>query len=162
MIREYTPTDLEAAVSLFSRAVREIASRDYSTDQVSAWAPERPDLAAWARRLETGAVFVCERNAGIAGFVRIDGTGCVELLYVDPQVQRQGVARALIHRVVSWALGQGIHRLHYEVSITARPFFESVGFRVATDQLVERRGVLFHNFRMERDINAESRLAAGR
>jgi putative acetyltransferase len=80
VLRVYTPADLEATIALFGRSVREIAIRDYSPSQVRAWAPERPDAAAWARRLATGGVFVDERNGEMAGFGRIDDTGCVDLL----------------------------------------------------------------------------------
>lgn len=155
MVRDYRLTDLDAVVSLFQRSVHEIASRDYSPAQISAWAPERPDREAWARRLETGGVFVFERNGKITGFARIDSTGCLDLLYVHPEVQRQGIARALFDRVLSWAASRGICHLHCEVSVTAWPFFESVGFRVVREQIVERRGVSLQNFRMEKDVDAE-------
>ena len=155
MVREYRPDDLESVVILFQRSVREVASRDYSPAQISAWAPEAPDLEAWARRLGTGGVFVYERNDQITGFARVDDTGCVDLLYVHPEVQRQGVARALVDRVISWALSRRVGHLHSEVSVTARPFFESVGFRIVREQIVERRGISLQNFRMEKDIDAE-------
>jgi putative acetyltransferase len=144
---------LKPLLWLFQRSVREVASRDYSPAQISAWAPESSDLEAWTRRLETGGVIVYQRKDEIVGFARVDETGCVDLLYVHPEVQRQSVGRALLDRVISWAVSQGIRHLRSYVSITARPFFESVGFRV--ERVVERRGVLLQNFRMERDINAE-------
>jgi putative acetyltransferase len=52
-------------------------------------------------------------------------------------------------------MSRGIRHVRSEVSITARPFFESIGFRVLRQQVVERRGVSLRNFRMERDIDAE-------
>lgn len=155
MVREYRPDDLEAVAILFQRSVCEVASRDYSPAQIFAWAPEPPDLEAWARRLETGGVFVYEQHDQIAGFARVDDTGCIDLLYVHPEIQRQGIARALFDRVISWAVTRGIRHLRSEVSVTARPFFESMGFRVVRQQMVERRGVSLQNFRMERDIDAE-------
>jgi putative acetyltransferase len=155
MVREYRPDDLEAVVALFQRSVREVASRDYPPAQISAWAPEALDFEAWARRLETGGVFVYERNDQIVGFTRVDDTGCVDLLYVHPEVQRQGVARALFDRVISWAVSRGIRHLRSEVSITARPFFERIGFRVVRQQVVERGDVSLQNFRMERIIDSE-------
>jgi putative acetyltransferase len=84
MIRDYTAGDLESVVTLFSRSVREVACRDYSLAQVSAWAPEPADLSAWAARLSTGRVFLCERKGGLAGFVRIDEGGCLDLLMFIP------------------------------------------------------------------------------
>jgi len=152
MIRAYTTTDLEAVVSLFQRSVHEIASRDYSPAEVAAWAPEAPDFEAWARRLEAGGVFVCARDDWLVGLARIDDTGCLDLLYVHPEAQRQGVAHGLLGQAVSWAASRGIHNLHADVSVTARPFFATEGFHVVREQRFECRGVRLRNFRMEASL----------
>lgn len=154
MIRAYTPNDLDDVIQLFRRSIREIASQHYSLAQVAAWAPENPDRKAWARRLESGGAFVDERDQRVVGMARIDETGCIDLLYVHPEAQRQGVASALFDATLSWAISRGIRQLRADVSITARPFFERSGFRVVSEQTVERRGVTFRNFRMERTIDA--------
>lgn len=156
MVREYRLSDLQAVVALFGRSVREVASRDYSPQQISAWAPEPPDLAAWSMRLARGAVFVCERANQIAGFSRIDDNGLLDLLYVHPEFQRKGVGRELITRVYSWARSRGISRLTAEVSLTARPFFECQGFRIEGRETVRRRGVSLANLRMVKDLDADS------
>lgn len=150
MVRAYRPGDLEAVVTLFRRSVREVSCRDYSPDQIAAWAPEAADLHAWAERLADGGVFVCTRNGEIAGFARIDGTGCLDLLYVHPGFQRQGVARELMTRVLAWAASRGLRRVRSEVSVTARAFFERMGFSVVRPQVIERGGVRLENFVMER------------
>ena len=152
MVRECRSSDLETVVALFQRSVREVASRDYSPAQLSAWAPETADLRAWSNRLADGGVFVCTRNEQIAGFARIDADGCVDLLYVHPNCQRQGVARELVEQLVSWAASRALRRLQAEVSVTARPFFERRGFRVVRPQVVERRGVKFDNFVMDCEL----------
>lgn len=154
MIRAYTPNDLNDVIQLFRRSIREIASQHYSLAQVAAWAPENPDRKAWARRLGSGGVFVDERNQRVVGLIRIDETGCIDLLYVHPEAQRLGVAGGLFHAALSWAVSRGIRRLRSDVSITARPFFESSGFCVVSEQTVERRGITFRNFHMERVIEA--------
>src|SRR3569832_775697 len=111
MIRAYRPADLEATVLLLQRSVREIAGRDHSPAQGSCWAPEPPPIKAWAHRLETGQVLVSERSGVLVGFARMDDAGCLDLLYVHPQTQRQEVARALVDRLISSAGIRGIrHR----------------------------------------------------
>jgi N-acetylglutamate synthase-like GNAT family acetyltransferase len=50
----------------------------------------------------------------------------------------------------------GIQKLFTEASITARPFFERRGFRVITPQEVERRGMKFINYVMEKAIQLDS------
>jgi putative acetyltransferase len=154
MVREYKASDLDAIVALFGRSVREIASRDYTPDQISVWAPQAPDLSAWADRLSKGAVFVYEVDQNVVGFARVEEIGYVDLLYVHPEFQRQGIARALFKQVLAWAFRQGVKRIISDVSITARPFFEHEGFHVVRSQVVQRQGVSFHNFQMELDISA--------
>jgi putative acetyltransferase len=149
VVRDYEPNDLPAVVALFERSVHQIACRDYTPAQLAAWAPERPDLDAWARRLSTGGVFVSEREDRLAGFARIDESGELDLLYVDPLLERQGVAAELFDSVAAWSRRNGIVQLTANVSITARPFFERMGFRVLQSQVVEREGVRLENFRME-------------
>lgn len=153
-VRDYERDDLRAIVAVFQRSVREIARRDYSRAQVAVWAPEPADFGAWEKRLATGAVFVSRREDKLAGFARIDATGEVDLLYVDPHFQRQGVATELLGSLVAWAEQNSVARLAANVSITARPFFERAGFRLLRSQTVERNGVTLDNFRMERSLDA--------
>jgi putative acetyltransferase len=152
-VRDYEPNDLRAIVAVFQRSVREVARRDYSPAQVAVWAPEPADLGAWAQRLATGAVFVSRREDELAGFARIDAIGEVDLLYVDPNFQRKGVATELLGSLIAWAERNAVTRLCANVSITARPFFERAGFRLLRPQTVERNGVTLQNFRMERALS---------
>lgn len=43
MIRPYAATDAPALTALFRLSVREIASREYTTPQIRAWAPDDID-----------------------------------------------------------------------------------------------------------------------
>jgi putative acetyltransferase len=162
VIRAYRDDDLEAVVSCFGRSVRKIAARYYAAEQVAAWAPDPPDMEEWANRLRSGSVFVADVNGAIAGFVRAEDTGFVDLLYVHPNHERGGVGRELLEVACSCALRHGARRLESEVSIAARPLFEAAGFRVEKEQSVERRGVRFLNFRMARDADADTGCAPDR
>jgi GNAT superfamily N-acetyltransferase len=86
----------------------------------------------------------------LAGFAELEPNGHIDRVYVSADHQGQGVGRALIAKIVAEARRLGLVRLFVEVSITARPFFESQGFTVVTPQTVVCRGVEFVNYRMER------------
>jgi putative acetyltransferase len=146
----YRDDDLEAAVSCFGQSVRAIGARYYAPEQIAAWAPDLPDMAGWAKRLRAGRTFVADVNNAIAGFVRVEDNGFVDLLYVHPDYERRGIGRELLQVACSWATSHGAHRLESDVSIAARPLFELLGFRVESEQSVERDGVRFQNFRMTR------------
>lgn len=151
-MRKYEPRDLAAVVELFQAAVHETNSHDYSRAQIAAWAPHPPDMAAWANRLATGTVMVCESDGEMAGFLRAEADGTLDLLYVHPARQRLGVGRALVEEALARFRGYGLHRAVCEASLTARPFFERLGFHVVRRQTVVRRGEELPNFKMERSL----------
>lgn len=148
MPRHYCPSDLPAVLTIFRRAVHEVACRDYSPEQLAAWAPAELDREAWAKRLSDGGVFVEEQDGQLTGFVRIDGKGHIDLLFVHPDYQRQRTAWRLFAAARAWASEAGLTRLTSDVSLTARPFFESLGFEVLALQTVDRGGVELHNYHM--------------
>ena len=152
-IRPYQPNDAAAVARIFTESVRSTATRDYSPLQIEAWAPDPPDVEDWRRRLDSEIAFVAEHESEVAGFVTYERDGHMDYLYVGSRFQRQGVAAALCARVEREAAALGVQRIFAEVSINARPFFESIGFRVIAEQAVEFGGVLFNNLRMEKFLS---------
>jgi putative acetyltransferase len=156
LIREYRDDDLDAVLEVFQSAVRQVAARDYIPEQVEAWAPDPPDREQWRRRLARCAVFVCEAAGRVVGFIALDATRHVDLLFVHPAHLRRGIATALMSHAKAWALERGVRRLTADASITARPFFEQAGFRVMERRIVPLRGMMFRNFHMALDCQGES------
>jgi putative acetyltransferase len=152
-IRTYRDGDLLEVVRCFTDAVRVIAARYYQAEQVEAWAPLEPDLISWRKRLSRDHVLVAELQASaIGGFVRVEQSGLIDLLYVHPTYERRGIGSALLHAACSWAEDAGAQRFEANVSLAARRLFEAGGFRVQREQQVEYRGFMFRNFHMARDL----------
>lgn len=151
IIRDFEEEDLEAVLGVFQDSVRQVAARDYIPEQVEAWAPDPPDQPYWCRRLARCAVFVCEDQGSVSGFIAIDANGHVDLLFVHPAHLRRGIASALLAHARAWAQERGARRLTTDASITARPFFEQAGFRVVEHRIVPLRGMMFRNFHMVMD-----------
>lgn len=153
-MRCYKPKDAAAVARLFTESVRATCTRDYSPKQIAAWAPEPPDVEQWRRRLDSLIAFLAEEDSKIVGFATFESDGHLDHLYVDNRFQRRGVASALWRRIEQEALARGIHRIFTEASVTALPFFESVGFRVTASGNIEHNEVSFKNYRMERSLDA--------
>jgi putative acetyltransferase len=149
-IRDYQDSDCEALAEIFTRAVRQIARRDYSPAQIAAWAPETRDMGEFAVRRSTKPTFVAEYDGQVAGFTDLDGEGHIDMFYVSPSFQRRGVGSAMLRFVTARAQTERCKRLHSEVSITARPVFERHGFKVLAYQTVETNGQSLGNYRMEK------------
>jgi putative acetyltransferase len=153
LIRRYKASDVSSLVSLFRASVRGMAARDYDPSQIRAWAPDIMDEEKFGRRRESKATWVAELKHCIVGFSDLAPNGHVDSLYVRPDFQRRGVARALLQYVEQQARAIGVRRLYTEASITARPAFEALGFRVIAPQTITMRGVDMTVYRMEKHLD---------
>ncbi len=148
-LRLYDPADLPAVADIFSRAIRETASADYDPAQIAAWS--RFDPAAWSAQRAARATWVARIDGAPAGFADFEPDGHLDRLYVHPAHGRRGVARCLVAAVESRAVALGLDALRTEASLTARPFFEAVGFSILVEETVERGGQWFRRYRMRKD-----------
>lgn len=149
MIRGYQPGDHGMIAEIFTRAIHEIACRDYGPEQCEAWSGKIPNPEHWKLRCDSKQPFVFIRDGRIAGFLELDPDGHIDCTYVHPDHQRRGIASALIRHAIEVSLARGVTRLHVEASIGARPVFENLGFIVIEEQTVTIRGVDLVNYRME-------------
>lgn len=146
VLRAYRPEDCESMAGLFYDTVHTVNARDYSEDQLNAWATGQVDLEGWDASFRSHLTLVAEIGGKLAGFGDITGDGYLDRLYVHKDCQGQGVATALCDALEGKV--EGSIRTH--ASITARPFFEHRGYVVTKEQQVERQGIKLTNFVMEK------------
>lgn len=144
--------DVAALIELFRTTVRSVNLADYTEEQVRAWAPDTIDEAAWTDRMAANTCYVADIHGTLAGFTEITGTGHVEMLFVAKDLQRRGVATALLAHVENEARAHGLAQLTTDASLTARPVFEKRGYNVVRRQEVSRGGQTLVNFRMEKPL----------
>lgn len=135
---------------LYSDTIRTINSRDYTPEQIEAWASSANDYPFWANRLSSNMTFVAELAGQIVGFTDFEPIGHIDCFYCHSQYQGQGVGSSLLRQIEQTARSLQVDRLFTEASITAQPFFQAKGFTVVRAQEVEYRGMTFCNFVMEK------------
>jgi putative acetyltransferase len=150
IIRPYEPADLDAVITIFQRAVRETAAKDYNEAQIQAWS--QADRSRWEIRRLSRPTWIAIVEGNPAGFTDLEPNGHLDMLFVHPDYNGKGVATVLLQTVEEAARKQNLPRIFTEASITAKPFFEKRGFTVITSQLVETRGQVLQNFQMEKWI----------
>jgi putative acetyltransferase len=150
-VRDYRPDDADATIDIFLRAIREVASRDYSPAQIDAWA-KVDDAEVWAEWRASRPTWLAICEAQPIGFADLKADGCLDMMFVHPDHQGKGVASLLLKTVEAAARNQRLNRIFTEASLTARPFFERKGFIVLAAQKVEKRGQTLPNFRMEKSL----------
>lgn len=133
-LRAYTADDAEATAVIFLRAVRETAPVHYTPEQVAAWAADYDDLDSWAAARSAADTLLAVMGGHVVGFSDLDDRGYIDMLFVDPDVGRQGVASGLLRSVVAMARERGLPALTTFASLTSRPVFERQGFVVTGER----------------------------
>ncbi|UPR36988.1 GNAT family N-acetyltransferase [Vibrio cyclitrophicus] len=151
-IRNYQASDDKALWEIFFYTVRNVNVRDYSQQQVEAWAPSSFEFALWQKRMNGLQPFVAELDGRVVGYTDLQPNGLIDHFFCHHEYQGKGVGRALMEHVFSVGRVRGVSRYFSEVSITARPFYEHLGFKVVNEQEVEMRGVKLTNYVMEKVI----------
>lgn len=84
--------------------------------------------------------YVAVLNERIVGYADLQESGYIDHFFCHHEYQRKGVGRNLFSFIESKANELGIIELSADVNITAKPFFESLGFTVIKQQVVIQRG----------------------
>ena len=154
-IRKIKAEDLKPIVALFKETVHHVNARDYTPEQLLVWAPHHAHhhLDRWQSMLNNIAYLV-EIGDVIVGFADITREGYLDRLFVHKEYQRQGIASMLVHKLESLLFARGGNKITTEASITAKPFFEQMGYVVVQEQNKPRLGgVTLTNFLMEKNLN---------
>lgn len=147
-IRSYQSSDIKEMAELFYNTVHTVNARDYTSEQLDAWADGNPDLVKWDQSFQAHETLIAEEDGRITGFADMDRTGYLDRLYVHSEYQGQGIATLLCDLLEELTEGDVI-TVH--ASITAKPFFEHRGYRTVKRQQVERRGILLTNYIMDKE-----------
>ena len=147
IIRKYQPSDCKYLADLFYNTVHTINAKDYSEEQLDAWATGEVDLIEWNESLTNHYSVVAVEDDMIVGFGDIDKTGYLDRLYVHKDYQNQGIATAICDNLEN---AFDVDKLTTHSSITAKSFFLKKGYKLIKEQQVVRNGVSLINFIMEK------------
>jgi putative acetyltransferase len=154
LIRRFRSTDANALRQVFYSAIHDIASADYSPEQIQAWAPPSVDAALWRQHMENLNPFVAVEANEIVGYADIQKSGYIDHFYVSGHFPRRGIGTLLMRRLHEEALYLGATTLTSDVSRTAQPFFARFGFEVVEHQSKAIRGVVVPNALMRKRLGA--------
>ncbi|UTZ27835.1 GNAT family N-acetyltransferase [Vibrio campbellii] len=152
-IRDFQEEDAPTLWALFFNTVRKVNRRDYTEQQVKAWAQEGFDSQLWLKKMISIQPFVAELDGVIVGYSDVQPSGLVDHFFCHHEYQGQGVGRALMTHVIKQTEAKGLNRIFSEVSITARPFYEHMGFTVVNERQIEVRGATLTNYVMEKNLD---------
>lgn len=147
-IRPYEEDDLPYLIQLFYDTVHRVNAKDYTKEQLDAWADGHVNESIWNEHLLQNNTLVYVRNGEIIGFADMEVGGYLDHLFVHKNHQHEGIATKLCDQLEKQSDAK-LFSTH--ASITAKPFFQNRGYYVVKKQQVERKGVLLTNYIMQKE-----------
>jgi putative acetyltransferase len=161
-IRPSVEADADAILELHVRSIREICSRDYTPEQIEAWAgPKKREF--YLEPIRNGRLVVAERAGRVVGFGDYEATkNEISAVYVHPDFAGQGIGRALFQVVIDALKARGFVHADVDASLNSVPFYQAVGCRIVEQRLhYFRPGVSIPCVRMTIDLDNRKAGPAG-
>ena len=136
---------------LFYNTVHNVNIQDYDENQIAAWAPDDLDVNIAIKKFREIDPFVVTKEKKIVVYADIQPDGKIDHFYCHHEFQRQCVGSTLLATLEKEARERGILKMYSNVSITARPFFEAMGFSVEKEQVIRIQDQKLKNYRMVRN-----------
>lgn len=152
IVRRFELRDTGQIAQLFHDTIRIVNLGDYTQEQVEAWAPADIHFRDWAKACSSLCTFVAVKDDLVIGFGELEVNGHINRFYVHHCHQRQGVGRSIYAAIEVAARKLNLSKLFTEASITARPFFDRMGYQMVREQTVTCRGQAFINYVMEKRL----------
>jgi putative acetyltransferase len=152
-IRHGQSDDISELQRLFVATITSVCTADYNAEQIRVWTAGVNNKAYWTDLTTKQFLLVAHNNESMLGFGSLKNLKHVDMLYVHPNHQSEGIASALYLSIENEAKHQHQSLLTADVSKTALAFFEKMGFTVVNPQTVIRQGVELTNFKMKKVLN---------
>lgn len=145
-IRRAEHRDAEAIIIAHVSSIREVCAKDYTPEQIKAWAGRKFKANLWCQTMDRDLVWVVEVEGIVRGYghLAIMGEGKAEVmgLYLAPEALGKGAGKELFKMILTEARKNGASDIELHSTLTAKTFYERQGFRQsAGDTTVEMQGV---------------------
>ena len=153
-IREFNLGDELALHTVYHSSIHDVACKDYTAEQIEAWAPATLGLDIWTKKMREIRPFVVENGPGnIVAYADVQANGYIDHFFVSGAYARQGIGTLLMNRIHDAAHERAIFVLTSDVSRTAQPFFRKFGFDLVEERAPVIRGVIVPNALMRKDLS---------
>lgn len=156
-IRYAQHTDALDIIHVHRGSIRDICSKDYTPEQIEAWAGRKFKPELWCQTIDRDYVWVVELNSEVVGFghlaIMSETTAEVMGLYFLDVLRGKGAGKNLLNIMNEVAISQMVKKIELHATITAKSFYESQGFAQMPGKCsVEMQGVDIPCYPMEKNL----------
>ena len=149
-LRIAAAADVPQLAELFRVTVLQHGPQYYTAQQTAAWAAAADDRDRFQQFILSVTTYLAVNKSNILGFAGIGSDGYVASAYVHHRHLGQGVGSALMAQILDHAKRDRLPRLYCEASKFSVGLFTKFGFHLYATEVVERHGVTFERYLMEK------------
>ncbi len=127
IIRRATPEDAEGITPVHVASIRTLCAKDYTQEQIDAWAGWKSPEKYRAAMAAGEVFFVATVDDRVVGFSVLFADE-VKAVYVHPDHVGRRIGRALLDAVENKARARGVDELRLTSTLTSIGFYESRGY----------------------------------
>ena len=146
-------SDIQNITKLFYETIQTVNRKDYTVEEIDDWSSWYSDIDKWKQKISEQFFIIAQLNNELVGFSSLTKDGYLDFMFVHKNHQRKGIAKKLYSKIEEKALEQKNNIISSEVSITAKSFFESIGFKVEKLQKKRSKNKELINFKMKKYLN---------
>lgn len=154
-LRPFLKEDAGMLAEIMCASIEELTQADYDEDQRLAWISVLEDGDAFVKRLSEQLTILAIVEGEIVGFASLRGKDELDLLYVHPDVVREGIGSMLVDALEKLAGARGASSMLTNASETARPFFEKRGYVAQSRNTVMIGGEWLPNTAMRKELGGQ-------
>ena len=141
------------------RSILEICSKDYTSDQIEKFAGVKYTSDIWANSINNEYHISIEVNGSIEGMchakIREDGDGEIVGLYFTKELAGKGLGREIVEMAFDYLDKYKPRKIVLTGTVTAKPFYEKMGFVETEEKKMNIRGADLTCFRMEKNLDGK-------
>ena len=151
-IRQATKSDVKSITELFYETIQNVNIKDYSKEELDDWSSWSSDIEKWEEGIAEQYFVLSEIEDKVVGFSSIAKDGYLDFMFTHKDFQGKGIAKRMLAELEKKAMQQGNDCIYSNLSITAKDFFLSQGYKIEKQQLKRSNEKELINFRMTKQL----------
>lgn len=151
-LRPFLPADTPMLAAIFTAAIEELTSDEYSEAQQAAWSAVADEEEEFGKKLAGELTLIATLQNAPVGFASLRGNDHIDMLYVHPSVAGRGVGAMLCDALEKLAGARGTRSLSVDASDNALDFFKKRGYVAKQRNSVTVNGEWLANTTMQKQL----------
>lgn len=158
IIRRASPTDATNIIEAHRKSIREVCAKDYSAEQISAWAGFNFQEEHWVRTMDRDLVWVVSDDQNqIFGFGHLkfheNAEAEIAGLYFVPKILGQGFGKEIFRLMLEQCRERQVRAIRLTATKAAKTFYEHICFQqIGSESTLRINGKDIECFKMSQTL----------